>query len=62
MSGLRIQAQHLRKEFRQSANGALITAIEQLDFVIEPGEIVAVVGSTGCGKSSLFDVMIGLQD
>ncbi len=61
MSGLRIQAQHLRKQFRQSANGVLITAIEQLDFVIEPGEIVAVVGSTGCGKSSLFDVMIGLQ-
>ncbi len=61
VNGLRIEVKGLRKAFRQTVSGAFVMAIEHLDFVIEPGEIAAVVGTTGCGKSTLFDVMIGLD-
>lgn len=37
-----------------------ITALEDVSFAIEPGEMVAVVGPNGAGKSSLFKAIAGL--
>jgi ATP-binding cassette subfamily B protein RaxB len=34
--------------------------LENLSFTIEPGEIVAIVGASGCGKTTLMKVMLGL--
>jgi len=51
----------LRKVFRQSTSGQLVVAIEQLDLHIASREVVAIVGQTGCGKSTFFDLMIGLE-
>src|SRR6187200_3638380 len=51
----------LRKVFRQVATGQDIVAIDRLDIRFEPHEIIAIVGQTGCGKSTFFDLMIGLQ-
>lgn len=51
----------LRKVFRQVATGQDIVAIDHLDIRFEPHEIIAIVGQTGCGKSTFFDLMIGLQ-
>jgi NitT/TauT family transport system ATP-binding protein len=59
--GLPITVQGLRKYFRQTSGGQQVLAIDRLDFTIEPGELVAIVGQTGCGKSTFFDVMIGLE-
>lgn len=50
-----------RKSFRQTTTGNVVTAIENLDFSIGAGEIVAVVGQTGCGKSTFLDILIGLE-
>jgi manganese/iron transport system ATP-binding protein len=36
------------------------TALEQLNFTIEPGHRVAVVGPNGAGKSTLFRVIAGV--
>lgn len=36
------------------------TAVEDISFEVEPGQFVAVVGPTGCGKSSLLNVVAGL--
>ena len=38
-----------------------MVAIDRLDLDIAPREVVAIVGQTGCGKSTLFDLMIGLE-
>jgi NitT/TauT family transport system ATP-binding protein len=35
-------------------------AVRDIDFVIAPGEFVAIVGPTGCGKSTLLNAIAGL--
>jgi NitT/TauT family transport system ATP-binding protein len=56
-----IQVQGLRKVFRQKATGVAVLAIERLDFTVRAGEIVAIVGKTGCGKSTFLNILIGLE-
>ncbi len=56
-----VEVSHLTKTYRQTTTGRNVTAIERLDFEIAAGEIVAIVGQTGCGKSTFFDIMIGLD-
>ena len=36
-------------------------ALRNLSFVVEPGEKVAVVGRTGAGKSSLYQLLLGFR-
>lgn len=57
-----IQVTGLRKVFRQKGSGSAVVAIERLDFAIARGEIVAVVGKTGCGKSTFFNILTGLEE
>jgi NitT/TauT family transport system ATP-binding protein len=56
-----IAVRALRKVFRQTTSGQSVVAIESLDLDIAPREVVAIVGQTGCGKSTFFDLMIGLE-
>ncbi len=56
-----IEVRGLRKVFRQTTTGQSVVAIERLDLTIAPKEVVAIVGQTGCGKSTFFDLMIGLE-
>jgi NitT/TauT family transport system ATP-binding protein len=56
-----IHVRGLRKVFRQKGSGGAVVAIERLDFTIRRGEIVAIVGKTGCGKSTFFNIVIGLE-
>jgi NitT/TauT family transport system ATP-binding protein len=56
-----IEVRALRKVFQQAATGSAIVAIDRLDLRIEPKEVIAIVGQTGCGKSTFFDLMIGLE-
>ncbi len=55
-----INVRGLRKVFRQATTGQSVVAIDRLDLTIAPREVVAIVGQTGCGKSTFFDLMIGL--
>lgn len=56
-----IEIADLRKVFRQTTSGQSVVAIDRLTLRIAPGELVAIVGQTGCGKSTLFDLLIGLE-
>lgn len=61
MSSLPIEVTGLRKVFRQTTSGQDIVAIDRLDVTMASGELVAIVGQTGCGKSTFFDLLIGLE-
>jgi NitT/TauT family transport system ATP-binding protein len=56
-----IEVSGLRKVFRQTATGEEVVAIERLDLNIPSGEMVAIVGQTGCGKSTFLNLVIGLD-
>jgi NitT/TauT family transport system ATP-binding protein len=57
-----IKVSGLGKVFRQKGSGTSVVAIQRLDFAIARGEIVAVVGKTGCGKSTFFNILTGLEE
>ena len=46
-----IELRGVSKRFR-TPRGGVHTALRDLDLIIEPGEFCAVVGPTGCGKST----------
>jgi NitT/TauT family transport system ATP-binding protein len=48
------------KEFRRPDDGGTFLAVDRLSFEIARGEIVAVLGKTGCGKSTMFNLLAGL--
>jgi NitT/TauT family transport system ATP-binding protein len=56
-----IRVRDLRKVYRQATSGQTVIAIDSLTLDIAPREVVAIVGQTGCGKSTFFDLMIGLE-
>jgi NitT/TauT family transport system ATP-binding protein len=48
------------KEFSRPDGRGTFVAVDRLSFEIAKGEIVAVLGKTGCGKSTMFNLLSGL--
>ena len=44
-----------------SPTGAVMTAIRDVDLVVEPGQFCAIVGPTGCGMSTTLTLTAGLD-
>lgn len=42
--------------------GAKEDVLSDIDFVAEPGKITAIIGSTGCGKSTLVNLIPRFYD
>ncbi|ARZ67443.1 ABC transporter ATP-binding protein [Streptomyces sp. HU2014] len=56
-----IELRGASKVFR-TPSGAAHTAVRDLDLTVERGEFVAVVGPTGCGKSTTLTLVSGLEE
>lgn len=54
-----IRLESLTKTFR-APNGGTITAVDDVSFTIDRGEVVAFLGPNGAGKSTTIDLALGL--
>src|SRR5215510_1826839 len=55
-----IRFEDVCKTFKRPDGRGDFVAVEKLSFQIAKGEIVAVLGKTGCGKSTMFSIVAGL--
>lgn len=55
-----IELQNVTKQFR-TPTGGIYTALRDLSLSVGPGEFCAVVGPTGCGKSTTLSLISGLE-
>jgi NitT/TauT family transport system ATP-binding protein len=58
--GTAIQLRNVTKRFR-TPTGQAYTALRDLNLSVAPGEFCAVVGPTGCGKSTTLGLISGLE-
>jgi NitT/TauT family transport system ATP-binding protein len=54
-----ISASGLSRSFRR-ADGQTVNAIADLDFEIQKGQFVCLIGHSGCGKTTLLQMIAGL--
>jgi NitT/TauT family transport system ATP-binding protein len=43
-------------------NGTVYHALDGVTFSVKEGEFVSIIGSSGCGKSTILSVLAGLND
>src|SRR6188474_2928887 len=55
-----IRFREVSKAFPRANGRGDLLAVDKLSFEVAPGEIVAVLGKTGCGKSTMFNLVAGL--
>ena len=55
-----IELRHVTKRFL-TPSGTAYTALRDLDLAVQDGEFCAVVGPTGCGKSTTLALISGLE-
>jgi nitrate/nitrite transport system ATP-binding protein len=57
-----LQAQGLTKVFPTSTGRAPQPVFENINFEIERGEFVCIIGHSGCGKTTILNVLAGLDE
>jgi nitrate/nitrite transport system ATP-binding protein len=56
-----ISVEGLAKRFPEPAGKGALTVFENLWFTVDPGEFVCIVGHSGCGKSTILNILAGLD-
>ena len=60
MSDSLLQVEHLKKYFKTP--GGLLNAVDDVNFTLDRGRTLGVVGESGCGKSTLGRAILGLNE
>jgi nitrate/nitrite transport system ATP-binding protein len=56
-----LQVQGLGKSFPAASGGGETVIFEDVEFAIERGEFVCIIGHSGCGKTTILNVLAGLE-
>ena len=56
-----LQVEQLAKRFPDGSGGAL-TVFDEVQFALDKGEFVCIIGHSGCGKSTIFNVLAWLDE
>ncbi len=62
MSHSFLEIEGLAKRYPGANDGEGLTVFENASFKIEKGEFVCVIGHSGCGKSTILNVLAGLDE
>lgn len=57
-----ISFEHVSKTFGGRGAAPPFRAVDDLSLEVRPGELVAILGKTGCGKSTMFNMVAGLLE
>ena len=55
-----LEIQDLKKTYA-TPDGKAVTVFEGVNFAIERGEFVCIIGHSGCGKTTILNVLAGLD-
>ncbi|TVQ57591.1 MAG: ABC transporter ATP-binding protein [Rhodobacteraceae bacterium] len=62
MSKSFLSVEGLAKRFPAPKGGKPLTVFEHVNFTVEKGEFVCIIGHSGCGKSTILNVLAGLDE
>ena len=57
-----IHLDDVSKEFGKPGSEAIYRAVDGLNLEVRPGQMMALLGKTGCGKSTIFNMIAGLTE
>ena len=57
-----IRLDRVSKVFGKAGTDASYRAVDDLNLDVRPGQMLAILGKTGCGKSTIFNMIAGLTE
>jgi len=57
-----IRIEGLAKRFPEPTGKGTLTVFEDVWFTVDPGEFVCIIGHSGCGKSTILNILAGLDN
>jgi NitT/TauT family transport system ATP-binding protein len=61
-SGVAIHLERVSKVFGKPGTDGSYRAVDDLNLEVHPGQMLAILGKTGCGKSTIFNMIAGLTE